>query len=215
MGQKVSPIGLRIGINKDWESRWYAPKKDFSKNLGEDVKIRDYIKEHLADKGIAKVEIERNKKRCEVIIHSAKPGVLIGKGGEEIEKLRKSLSKLINSNVFVSIVDIKKPDLNAQLVADSIAKQITNRASFRMVQKRAIKNAMKAGAKGIKTSVSGRLGGADMARSEGYTEGTIPLHTLRADVDYAHAEADTTFGKIGVKVWIYKGEILEKKQGGK
>ena len=201
MGQKVSPVGLRIGINKDWESRWYAPSKDFSANL--------------SDKGIAKVEIERNKKKTEVIIHSSKPGVLIGKGGEEIEKLRKEFSNLTNSNVYVSIVDIKKPDLNAQLVADSIAKQITNRASFRMVQKRAIKNAMKAGAKGIKTSVSGRLGGADMARSEGYTEGTIPLHTLRADVDYATSEADTTFGKIGVKVWIYKGEILEKNKGGK
>jgi small subunit ribosomal protein S3 len=215
MGQKVSPIGLRIGINKDWESRWYAPSKDFSKSLNSDIKIREYIAKNLKDKGIAKVEIERNKRRCEVIIHSAKPGVLIGKGGEEIEKLRKELSKVADANVFVSIVDIKKPDLDARLVADSIAKQITNRASFRMVQKRAIKNAMKAGAKGIKTSVSGRLGGADMARSEGYTEGTIPLHTLRADVDYAHSEADTTFGKIGVKVWIYKGEILEKKQGGK
>ena len=215
MGQKVSPIGLRIGINKDWESRWYAPSRDFSKNLNADIKIRKYVESKLKDKGVAKVEIERNKRRCEVIIHSAKPGVLIGKGGEEIEKLRKILSNVAGENVFISIVDIKKPDLNAQLVADSIAKQITNRASFRMVQKRAIKNAMKAGAKGIKTSVSGRLGGADMARSEGYTEGTIPLHTLRADVDYAHAEADTTFGKIGVKVWIYKGEILEKKQGGK
>ena len=216
MGQKVSPIGLRIGINKDWESRWYAPKKDFSKNLLEDIKIREFIEENLKDKGIAKVEIERNSKRCEVIIHSSKPGVLIGKGGEEIEKLKKQLSKLVGKNVFVSIVDIKKPDLNAKLVADSIAKQITNRASFRMVQKRAIKNAMKAGAKGIKTSVSGRLGGADMARSEGYTEGTIPLHTFRADVDYAHSEADTTFGKIGVKVWIYKGEILPtKREGGK
>ena len=215
MGQKVSPIGLRIGINKDWESRWYAPSKDFSKNLNSDIKIRKYVESKLKDKGIAKVEIERNKRRCEVIIHSAKPGVLIGKGGEEIERLRKELSKISDNNVFVSIVDVKKPDLDAKLVADSIAKQITNRASFRMVQKRAIKNAMKAGAKGIKTSVSGRLGGADMARSEGYTEGTIPLHTLRADVDYAHSEADTTFGKIGVKVWIYKGEILEKKQGGK
>ena len=215
MGQKVSPVGLRIGINKDWESRWYAPRKNVKENLANDIKIRKYIEENIKDKGIAKVEIERNKKKCEVIIHSAKPGVLIGKGGEEIEKLRKTLSNLIGTNVYVSIVDIKKPDLNAQIVADSIAKQITNRASFRMVQKRAIKNAMKAGAKGIKTSVSGRLGGADMARSEGYTEGTIPLHTLRADVDYAHAEADTTFGKIGVKVWIYKGEILEKKQGGK
>ena len=216
MGQKVSPIGLRIGINKDWESRWYAPSKDFSKSLDADIKIRKYIEKNLNDKGIAKVEIERNKRRCEVIIHSSKPGVWIGKGGEEIEKLRKELSKISGANVFVSIVDIKKPDLDARLVADSIAKQITNRASFRMVQKRAIKNAMKAGAKGIKTSVSGRLGGADMARSEGYTEGTIPLHTLRADVDYAHAEADTTFGKIGVKVWIYKGEILESKnKGGK
>lgn len=216
MGQKVSPIGLRIGINKDWESRWYAPKKDFSKNLMEDIKIREFIEENLQNKGIAKVEIEKNSKRCEVIIHSSKPGVLIGKGGEEIEKLKKQLSKLVGKNVFVSIVDIKKPDLNAKLVADSIAQQITNRASFRMVQKRAIKNAMKAGAKGIKTSVSGRLGGADMARSEGYTEGTIPLHTIRADVDYAHSEADTTFGKIGVKVWIYKGEILPtKREGGK
>ncbi len=215
MGQKVSPIGLRIGINKDWESRWYAPKKDFSESLNEDIKIRKYIEKNLTDKGIAKVEIERNKRRCEVIVYSSRPGVLIGKGGEEIEKLRKSLSDLVGKNIFVSIVDIKKPDLNAQLVADSIAKQITNRASFRMVQKRAIKNAMKAGAKGIKTSVSGRLGGADMARSEGYTEGTIPLHTLRADVDYAASEADTTFGKIGVKVWIYKGEILEKNKGGK
>ena len=215
MGQKVSPVGLRIGINKDWESRWYAPSKDFKGNLTSDIKIRKYIEKNLTDKGIAKVEIERNKRKTEVIIHSAKPGVLIGKGGEEIEKLRNVLSKLVDDNVYVSIVDIKKPDLNAQLVADSIAKQITNRASFRMVQKRAIKNAMKAGAKGIKTSVSGRLGGADMARSEGYTEGTIPLHTLRADVDYAHSEADTTFGKIGVKVWIYKGEILEKNKGGK
>ena len=215
MGQKVSPVGLRIGINKDWESRWYAPRSDFSTNLSSDIKIREYIEKNLQDKGIAKVEIERNKKRCEVIIHSSKPGVLIGKGGEEIEKLRKNLSSFVGTNVFVSIVDIKKPDLNARLVADSIAKQITNRASFRMVQKRAIKNAMKAGAKGIKTSVSGRLGGADMARSEGYTEGTIPLHTLRADVDYAQSEADTTFGKIGVKVWIYKGEILEKNKGGK
>ena len=216
MGQKVSPIGLRIGINKDWESKWYAPNHKFAKNLGNDIKIREYITKNLVDKGISKVEIEKSKNHFEVIIHSSKPGVLIGKGGEEIEKIKKELSKIVNENVFVSIVDIKKPDLDAQLVADSIAKQITNRASFRMVQKRAIKNAMKAGAKGIKTSVSGRLGGADMARSEGYTEGTIPLHTIRADVDYAQSEADTTFGKIGVKVWIYKGEILPtKSEGGK
>ena len=216
MGQKVSPIGLRIGINKDWESKWYAPNHKFAKNLGNDIKIREYITKNLVDKGISKVEIEKNKNHFEVIIHSSKPGVLIGKGGEEIEKIKKDLSAIVGENVFVSIVDIKKPDLDAQLVADSIAKQITNRASFRMVQKRAIKNAMKAGAKGIKTSVSGRLGGADMARSEGYTEGTIPLHTIRADVDYAQSEADTTFGKIGVKVWIYKGEILPtKSEGGK
>ena len=216
MGQKVSPIGLRIGINKDWESKWYAPNHKFAENLGNDIKIREYITKNLVDKGISKVEIEKNKNHFEVIIHSSKPGVLIGKGGEEIEKLKKELSAIVNENVFVSIVDIKKPDLDAQLVADSIAKQITNRASFRMVQKRAIKNAMKAGAKGIKTQVSGRLGGADMARSEGYTEGTIPLHTIRADVDYAQSEADTTFGKIGVKVWIYKGEILPtKSEGGK
>ncbi len=216
MGQKVSPIGQRIGINKDWESKWYAPKKDFSKYLKEDMLLREYIDKNLKDKGIAKVEIERNKKKLEVTIHSAKPGVLIGKGGEEIEKLKKELSAVINHPVQVSIVDVKKADINAKLVADSIAKQISNRASFRMAQKRAIKNAMKAGAKGIKTSVSGRLGGADMARSEGYKEGTIPLHTFRADIDYACSEADTTFGKIGVKVWIYKGEILPSKdKGGK
>ena len=215
MGQKVSPIGLRIGINKDWESKWYAPNHKFAKNLGNDIKIREYITKNLVDKGISKVEIEKSKNHFEVIIHSSKPGVLIGKGGEEIEKIKKELSKIVGENVFVSIVDIKKPDLDAQLVADSIAKQITNRASFRMVQKRAIKNAMKAGAKGIKTQVSGRLGGADMARSEGYTEGTIPLHTIRADVDYAISEANTTYGKIGVKVWIYRGEILPAKKNKK
>ena len=215
MGQKVSPIGQRIGINKDWESKWYAPKKDFAKVLKEDMEIRKYLEKNLVDKGVAKIEIERSKKKCEVTIHSAKPGVLIGKGGEEIDKLKKVLSNLVNHPVQVSVVDIKKADMNAKLVADSIAKQISNRASFRMAQKRAIKNAMKAGAKGIKTSVSGRLGGADMARSEGYKEGTIPLHTFRADIDYAQSEADTTFGKIGVKVWIYKGEILPSKNGGK
>ena len=215
MGQKVSPIGQRIGINKDWESKWYAPKKDFAKTLKEDMEIRKYLDKTLVDKGIAKVEIERSKKKTEVTIHSAKPGVLIGKGGEEIEKLKKVLSELVGHPVQVSIIDVKKADINAKLVAESIAKQISNRASFRMAQKRAIKNAMKAGAKGIKTSVSGRLGGADMARTEGYKEGTIPLHTFRADIDYAISEADTTFGKIGVKVWIYKGEILPSKNGGK
>ena len=211
MGQKVNPNGLRLGINKDWEAKWYSNKKDFAKTLDKDIKMRKFLEANLKNAGIAKVEIERNAKKCEVVIHTSKPGVMIGHGGEEIEKLKKQLSKIADENVQISIVDIKNADLNAVLVADSIANQITNRASFRMAQKRAIRNAMKAGAKGIKTSVSGRLGGADMARSEGYTEGTIPLHTLRADVDYATAEADTTFGKIGVKVWIYKGEILNKK----
>ena len=211
MGQKVNPNGLRIGINKDWQAKWYANKTDFSKNLEKDVKIREYIEKNLKNASIAKVEIERSAKRCEVVIHSAKPGVIIGHGGEGIEELKKSISKVAGEEIQITISDIKKADIDAQLVAENIANQISNRASFRMAQKRAIRNAMKAGAKGIKTSVSGRLGGADMARSEGYTEGTIPLHTLRADVDYGFAEADTKFGKIGVKVWIYKGEILNKK----
>jgi len=221
MGQKVNPNGLRLGINKEWEAKWYSNKKDFSKKLLIDIKIREYFEKNLKNAGIAKVEIERTSKKCEVTVHTSKPGVMIGKGGEEIEKLKVKLSKMTGENIQISIVDIKKADLNAKLVAESIANQITNRASFRMAQKRAIRNAMKSGAKGIKTQVSGRLGGADMARSEGYTEGTIPLHTLRADVDYATAEADTTFGKIGVKVWIYKGEILpgkrnvKKHEGGK
>ena len=187
-------------------------KKNVLKTIPEKPKTARF-KISVINKGI-KVEIERSAKKTEVVIHTSKPGVMIGHGGEEIEKLKKQLAKIADENVQISIVDIKKADLNAQLVADSIANQITNRASFRMAQKRAIRNAMKAGAKGIKTSVSGRLGGADMARSEGYTEGTIPLHTLRADVDYATSEADTTFGKIGVKVWIYKGEILNKKNKG-
>ena len=212
MGQKVNPTGLRLGINKEWEAKWYAGKENFSKTLTNDIKIRKYIAKNLKNAGIAKLEIERTPKKCEISIHTSKPGVIIGRGGEEITKLRERLSKVVGENIGISIVDIKKADLNAQLVADSIASQITNRASFRMAQKRAIRNAMKAGAKGIKTKVSGRLGGADMARSEGYTEGTIPLHTLRADVDYATSEADTTFGKIGVKVWIYKGEVLKSKK---
>ena len=212
MGQKVNPNGLRLGINQDWDSKWYANKKDFSKYLANDVKIRNYFEKNQKSNGISKVQIERNSKRTEIIVHTSKPGVIIGRGGEQIEAMKKDLSKLVNEDIQISIVDIKKPDMNAQIVADSIAAQIENRASFRMAQKRAIRNAMKSGAKGIKTLVSGRLGGADMARSEGYTEGTIPLHTLRADVDYATSEADTTFGKIGVKVWIYKGEILPSKK---
>ena len=216
MGQKVSPVGLRIGINKGWEANWYANKKDFSNCLENDLKIRKFLDKKLASAGVSSVEIERNAKRCEVIVHTSKPGVIIGKGGEEIENLKKEIAKLTNENVQISIADIKKPDLDATLVAKSIAEQIENRASFRMAQKKAIRNVMKAGAKGVKTSVAGRLNGADIARAEGYSEGTIPLHTLRADVDYATAEADTTFGKIGVKVWIYKGEILKsnKTKGG-
>ena len=195
MGQKVSPVGLRIGINKDWEAKWYANNSDFKKYLAKDIKIREYFEKNLKDAGIAKVEIERNNKRTEIVVHTSKPGVIIGRGGEEIEKLKKAVSKYVDEDVQISIVDIKKPDLNAQLVADSIANQITNRASFRMAQKRAIRNIMKAGAKGVKTLVSGRLGGAEMARSEGYEEGMIPRHTLRADIDYATSEADTTYGK--------------------
>ena len=217
MGQKVNPNGMRLGINKDWDSKWYASNKDYSKFLINDVKIREYFEKNLKDASISKVQVERNPKRTEIIVHTAKPGIIIGKAGSEIEKLKTTLSKMVNENIQISIVDIKKPDMNADLVAMNIAKQIENRASFRMAQKRAIRNAMKSGAKGIKTLVSGRLGGADMARSEGYTEGTIPLHTLRADIDYGFAEADTTFGKIGVKVWIYKGEVLpsKKAKGGK
>lgn len=212
MGQKVSPIGLRIGINKTWESKWYAGNKDFAKYLNNDNKIRKFLGKKLKDAAVSNVIIERNASKTDIIIHTAKPGVVIGHGGDEIEKLKKELSKLVNENVQISIMEIKNPDINAALVAENIAHQIENRVSFRVAQKKAIRNAMKAGAKGIKTSVSGRLGGADMARTEGYTEGNIPLHTLRADVDYAHKEADTTYGKIGVKVWIYKGEILASKE---
>ena len=211
MGQKVNPNGLRLGINKDWDSKWYANKKDFSKYLANDVKIRNYFEKNQKSNGISKVQIERNSKRTEIIVHTSKPGVIIGRGGEQIEAMKKDLSKLVNEDIQISIVDIKKPDMNAQIVADSIAAQIENRASFRMAQKRAIRNAMKSGAKGIKTLVSGRLGGADMARTEFYSEGTIPLQTLRADIDYGFAEANTTYGKVGVKVWIYKGEILPTK----
>ncbi|CCY44996.1 30S ribosomal protein S3 [Clostridium sp. CAG:1193] len=212
MGQKVNPIGLRTGINKDWNSKWYASKKDFATFLNKDVKIRNYLTKKLKDASVSNVVIERNAKNTEVIIYTAKPGVIIGHGGEEIEVLKKEMSKLVDENISISIMEIKNPDLSAKIVADNIARQIENRVSFRIAQKRAIRNTMKAGAKGIKTKVSGRLGGADMARSEGYSEGTTPLHTLRADIDYATSEADTTFGKIGVKVWIYKGEILKQKK---
>lgn len=215
MGQKVNPIGYRLGVNKTWDSKWYAKKNEFGTTLNKDIKIREYIKKNLKDAAVASVIIERKKDKCEVTINTAKPGVIIGRGGEDIEKLRKSLSKYVGEEVYISIVEVKNPDLVAKLVADNIAAQIANRAPFRSAQKRALRNTMKAGAKGIKTSVSGRLAGAEMARTEGYTEGTVPLHTLRADIDYAHSEADTTYGKIGVKVWIYKGEILNKKANDK
>lgn len=212
MGQKVSPIGLRIGINKDWESRWFADRKDTARFLENDVKIRKFLEKKLKDAAVSKILIERTAKKTDVIIYTAKPGVVIGHGGDEIEKIRKELSKLIKEDIQISIMEVKNPDLDAALVAENIAHQIENRVSFRIAQKKAIRNTMKAGAKGIKTLVSGRLGGAEMARGEGYEEGTIPRHTLRADIDYGTAEADTTFGKIGVKVWIYKGEILPEKK---
>ncbi|NLD20766.1 MAG: 30S ribosomal protein S3 [Clostridiales bacterium] len=212
MGQKVNPIGYRIGINKDWDSKWIAKNKDFGTLLNKDIKIREFLAKKLKDAGVASVIIERNNKRTEIKINTAKPGVVIGRGGEDIDKLRKAIKKLVNEEVYISIIEVKNPDLNAQLVADSIANQIQNRAPYKSAQRRAIRNAMKAGAKGIKTSVSGRLGGVEMARTQGYTEGTVPLHTLRADIDYATSEASTTYGIIGVKVWIYKGEILPKKK---
>ena len=212
MGQKVSPIGMRIGINKTWESKWFADNKNFSKYLDNDNKIRKYLAGKVKDAAVSSILIDRTDAKTEITINTAKPGVIMGHGGEEIEKIKKELTKLVKENIQISIMEVKNPDLVAALVAENIAHQIENRVSFRIAQKRAIRNTMKAGAKGIKTAVSGRLGGADMARTEGYTEGNIPLHTLRADVDYAHKEADTTYGKIGVKVWIYKGEILQDKK---
>lgn len=215
MGQKVNPNGLRLGITKDWESNWYANKRDFGDTLNKDIKIRKFLEKELKNAAVASVIIERTAKRCDITINTAKPGVIIGRGGEDIDKLRKKVSKFVNEDVYISIVEVKNPDLCAKLVADNIASQIEARAPFRSAQKRAIRNTMKAGAKGIKTACSGRLGGAEMARTEGYTEGTVPLHTLRANVDYAISEANTTYGKIGVKVWIYKGEVLPTKNNGK
>lgn len=211
MGQKVNPIGYRIGVNKDWDSKWYAGK-DYAEKLNKDLTIRKYIAKNLKDAAVSSVIIERKKNRVDITIKTAKPGVIIGRGGEDIEKLRKIISNLVKEEVYINIVEEKNADLNAKLVADNIAMQIENRAPFRSAQKRAIRNTMKAGAKGIKTLVSGRLNGVEMARSEGYTEGTVPLHTIRADIDYAQSEADTTYGKIGVKVWIYKDDILDNKK---
>ena len=210
MGQKVNPHGLRVGIIKDWDSRWYA-EGDFADCLVEDYNIRKFLKKKLGAAGISKIEIERASDRVTVIVYASKPGVVIGKGGTEIEVTKKELSKLTDKKVFLEIKEIKKPDKDAQLVAENIAQQLENRVSFRRAMKQAMGRTMKAGVLGIKACCGGRLGGADIARSETYSEGTIPLQTLRADIDYGFAEADTTYGKVGVKVWIYKGEILPKK----
>ena len=210
MGQKFNPQGLRVGVIKDWSSKWYA-EGNFADLLVEDYNIRKFLKKKLYSAGIAKIEIERASDRVKVIVYTAKPGVVIGKGGAEIEKVKKELQKYTDKKLIVDIKEVKRPDKDAQLVAENIAAQLENRVSFRRAMKSCMGRSMKAGVKGIKTSVSGRLGGADMARTEFYSEGTIPLQTLRADIDYGFAEADTTYGKVGVKVWIYKGEVLPKK----
>ena len=215
MGQKVNPHGLRVGIIKDWDSRWYEEKK-FADYLVEDYNIRKYLKKKLYVAGISKIEIERITTKVNITIYTAKPGVVIGKGGSEIEKLKKELAKYTKSDINLSIKEIKRPDREAQLVAENVALNLENRMAFRRAMKQAMSRTMKAGALGIKASVGGRLAGADIARTEFYSEGTIPLQTLRADIDYGFAEANTTYGKLGVKVWIYKGEVLQsknKKQG--
>ncbi|MBQ6091283.1 MAG: 30S ribosomal protein S3 [Lachnospiraceae bacterium] len=214
MGQKVNPHGLRVGIIADWDSKWYA-EGDFADNLVEDYNIRKFLKKKLYSAGISKIEIERASDKVKVTVHTAKPGVVIGKGGAEIEKLKADIKKFTKKDVNLDIKEVKRPDNNAQLVAESIAQQLENRVSFRRAMKSTMSRTMKAGAKGIKTSCSGRLGGADMARTEFYSEGTIPLQTIRADIDYGFAEADTTYGKVGVKVWVYHGEVLPAKNGKK
>ena len=218
MGQKVNPHGLRVGVIKDWDSRWYADTKndEFSNNLVEDHKIRTYLKKTLYNANISKIEIERAADRVKVALYTAKPGVIIGKGGAVIEKIKADAQKLTDKKLFIDVKEIKKPDADAQLVAENIAAQLENRISFRKAMKSCMSRTMKAGALGIKASCSGRLGGADMARTEFYSQGTIPLQTLRADIDYGFAEADTTFGKVGVKTWVYHGEVLPvkgKKEG--
>ncbi|MCI9139826.1 30S ribosomal protein S3 [bacterium 1XD42-8] len=210
MGQKVNPHGLRVGIIKDWDSKWYA-EADFADYLIEDYNIRKFLKKKLYSAGVSRIEVERQTDRVKIVIYTAKPGVVIGKGGQEIELTKKELQKFTNKKLVVDIKEIKKPDKDAQLVAENIALQLENRVSFRRAMKSAMSRTMKADALGIKAAVSGRLGGADMARTEFYSEGTIPLQTLRADIDYGFAEADTTYGKLGIKVWIYKGEVLPAK----
>ncbi len=219
MGQKINPHGMRVGVIQDWDAKWFADDKDFADILHEDLAIREHIDTVLADASVSRVEIERAANRVNISIHTAKPGMVIGKGGSEVDKLRTQLNNLTGKRVHVNIIEIKKPELDAKLVAEDIAEQLENRVAFRRAQKQALQNTMRAGADGIKTQVAGRLNGADMARTEGFSEGTVPLHTIRADIDYAHAEADTTFGKLGVKVWISKGEVLpeiaEESKGGK
>ena len=218
MGQKVNPHGLRVGVIKDWDSRWYAGA-DFADKLVEDHKIRTFLKKKLYSAGISRIEIERASDRVKVIIHTAKPGIVIGKGGAGIDALKAELEKMLGKKVHLNIMEIRKPDMDAQLVAENIAQQLEKRVSFRRAMKQSMQRVTRAGAKGVKILVSGRLGGAEIARSEGYHEGSIPLQTLRADIDYGFAEAATTYGRIGVKVWVYKGEILAKKpaaaEGGK
>ena len=213
MGQKVNPHGLRVGIIKDWDSKWYAETKngEFSNNLVEDYKIREFLKKELYSANVSKIEIERTAEKVRVNVYTAKPGIVIGKGGAGIEKIKAKVQKLTDKKLVIEIKEIKKPDLDAQLVAENIAAQLENRISFRKAMKSCMGRAMKAGALGIKTACSGRLGGADMARTESYSEGTIPLQTLRADIEYGFAEADTTYGKVGVKTWIYHGEVLPTK----
>lgn len=215
MGQKVNPHGLRVGVIKDWDSKWFAGKKEFGDQLVEDHKIRKYVKKVCFNAGVAKIGIERKQNRVFITIHAAKPGIIIGRGGAEIEKLKAQIEKLTNKTVNVNIMEVKNPDTNAQLVAENIAAQLENRISFRRAMKQVMGRAMRMGVKGIKTAVSGRVGGAEIARTEQYHEGTIPLQTLRADIDYGFAEAMTTYGILGVKVWIYKGEILNVAEGRK
>ena len=209
MGQKVNPHGARVGVIKDWDSRWFANKAAFGDTLVEDYNVRNFIKKSLKDAGVPKVEIERYADKVRIHVYCAKPGIVIGRGGENIEKLRLSVEKMMGKSVYINIVEVKQPDLNATLVAENIATQLENRVSYRRAMKQAIGRSMKLGAKGIKVKVGGRLAGAEIARSETYHEGTIPLQTIRADIDYGFAEAHTTYGRLGVKVWIYKGEILK------
>lgn len=212
MGQKVNPHGLRVGVIKDWDAKWFANDKDFADLLVEDNMIREYLKNRLYSAGISRISIERTANRVKISIQTAKPGIVIGKGGSGVDELKKQIEKMTKKNILINIVEVKNPETNAQLVSENIAAQLEKRVSFRKAMKQAIGRSMKYGVKGIKVAVAGRLGGAEMARTESYHEGTIPLQTLRADIDYGFAEAHTTYGKLGVKVWIYKGEVLGKKR---